>query len=193
MQAGRWLAEVKRNLGDDLQITWRSFALEQVNSKEGPDWKAWEQGPEYESRGLLALRAAEASRGQDGAAHQAFVANLLEARHEHKKDLRDREVILDVARESGLDLPAFEQALDDPDTLATVGRDHDRAAELGVFGTPTFVFSDDPPMFLKTYTPPAEEAMTVWGHFIGLSRGAKYVGEVKRPQPPWPRGVFDDS
>jgi len=55
---------VKEELGDELEITWRSFALEQVNSKEGDDWKAWEQGPDYESRGLLALCAGEASKSQ---------------------------------------------------------------------------------------------------------------------------------
>ena len=43
-------------MGDDLQIEWRSFALEQVNSKEGDGWKAWEQGSDYVSRGLWALR-----------------------------------------------------------------------------------------------------------------------------------------
>ena len=38
---------MKNELGDDLELNYRSFALEQVNSEEGPDWKAWEQGPDY--------------------------------------------------------------------------------------------------------------------------------------------------
>ena len=40
-QAGMWLAMVKEELGEDLQINWRSFALEQVNSTQGDNWKAW--------------------------------------------------------------------------------------------------------------------------------------------------------
>ena len=47
---------MRNELGDDLQINWRSFALEQVNSKEDEDWKAWEQDSDYTSRGLWALR-----------------------------------------------------------------------------------------------------------------------------------------
>ena len=53
---------MKQEMGDDLDITYRSFALEQVNSKNGPEWKAWEQGPDYESRGLWALRGGIASQ-----------------------------------------------------------------------------------------------------------------------------------
>jgi len=53
-QDGIWLARVKVELGDELEINWRSFALEQVNSKEGDDWKAWEQDSSYLSRGLWA-------------------------------------------------------------------------------------------------------------------------------------------
>ncbi|MFW6174786.1 MAG: hypothetical protein ACOC5K_03320, partial [Chloroflexota bacterium] len=60
----------------------------------------------------------------------------------------------------------------------------------GVFGTPTLVFGDDQPVFLKTFTPPPEEALPMWERFVALSRGAGYLGEIKRPQPPWPRGVF---
>ena len=52
-----WLDMVKEELGDNLQINWRSFALEQVNSEHGRDWKAWEQGTDYKSRGLWPLRA----------------------------------------------------------------------------------------------------------------------------------------
>ena len=184
---------MKEELGDELEITWRSFALEQVNSKEGDDWKAWEQGPDYESRGLLALCAGEASKSQGNKLHNVFFMNLLEARHVDRKDVRERDVILEIARDSGLDMDSFEKELDDPETLKKVGADHERAVELGIFGTPTFVFEDAPPTFVKTYTPPKNEAVSTFRHFIALSRDSKLFGEIKRPQPPWPRGVFDDD
>ena len=38
-----WLDRVKRTYKDDLDITWKNFSLQQVNSKEGPEWKVWEQ------------------------------------------------------------------------------------------------------------------------------------------------------
>jgi predicted DsbA family dithiol-disulfide isomerase len=184
---------VKEELGDELEITWRSFALEQVNSKEGDGWKAWEQGPDYESRGLLALCAGEASKSQGNKLHNVFFMKLLEARHVDRKDVRERDVILEIARDSGLDMGSFEKELDDPETLKKVGADHERAAELGIFGTPTFVFADSPPTFVKTYTPPKTEAVAAFRHFIALSRDSKLFGEIKRPQPPWPRGVFEDD
>ena len=176
---------MKEELGDELEITWRSFALEQVNSKEGEDWKAWEQGPDYESRGLLALCGGEASKSQGSELHNKFFMALLEARHVDRKDVRERDVVLQIARDAGLDVASFEKELDDPETLKKVGADHERAAELGI--------EDAPPTFVKTYTPPKNEAVAAFRHFIALSRDSKLFGEIKRPQPPWPRGVFDDK
>ncbi len=188
-----WLDRVRKQLGSEAVLNWRSFVLEQANNKEAPEWKAWEQGEEYESRGLLPLRAGEAARRQGEDQHWKFVLNLLEAKHVDRADIREREAVLDAARASGLDVDRFEKDLDDPEVLRAVARDHETAAEQGVFGTPTFVFEGAAPAFLKMYTPPEDQTMEVWGHFAGLATGARFFGELKRPQPPWPKGVFDDS
>ena len=92
-----WLSRVRAELGDGLNVVWRSFALEQSNSKEGPEWKAWEQGPEYVSRGLLALRAGAAARRQGDDEHWRFALNLLEAKHVDRQDIRDRGTVLGIA------------------------------------------------------------------------------------------------
>ena len=184
---------MKAELGDGLAIDWRSFSLEQVNSKEGPDWKAWEQGPEYESRGMPALKASEAARRQGGELHRKFVLALLKARHADRADIREQGVLVDVARDTGLDIERFESDLDDPELLAQIGRDHETAAADGVFGTPTYVFEEGRPAFLKMFAPPEEQTMDVWENFVGLARNVHLLGELKRPQPPWPKGVFDES
>ncbi len=189
-----WLARVKEQMGDDLQINWRSFALEQVNSKEGEDWKAWEQGDDYVSRGLWPLRGGIAARKQGEKAHAAYMDTILELKHVDREDIRSRESVLEVAKRIGpptLDIDKFTADIDDPDTLAEIGRDHEEAVTLGVFGTPTFVFEDGSAAFLKTYTPPEEETMEAFEHIMGAMRGRKYIGEIKRPQPPWPRGATD--
>ncbi len=191
-QTAIWLSRVRAELGDGLHVVWRSFALEQSNSKEGPGWKAWEQGPEYVSRGLLALRAGAAARRQGDAEHWRFALNLLEAKHVGRRDIRDRGTISEIAGASGLDGAAFERDLDDPETLRSVVEDHELGASMGAFGTPTFVFEDGGAVFLKMYTPPETETMDAFEHMIGLSRGRRYFGELKRPQPPWPRGALDD-
>jgi predicted DsbA family dithiol-disulfide isomerase len=191
-QAGIWLARVKELRGDDLELNWRSFALEQVNARDEPGWKAWEQGPEYVSRGLVPLRGGVAARNQGEEAHFSYMFALLEAKHVEREDIRTREAVIEIAQSAGLDVPRFEDDIDDPATLEQVVRDHESAAEQGVFGTPTIVFEDGFAVFLKMYTPPENETMSAFEHFIGLARGRKYFGEMKRPQPPWPRGVFDD-
>lgn len=184
---------MKAELGEDLDIEWRSFSLEQANSKEGDDWKSWEQGPEYESRGVPALRASEAARGQGVELHNNYVLALLKARHVDRADIRQQQTLVDVARDSGLDVERFESDLDDPRLLAQIGRDHETAAAEGVFGTPTYVFEDARPAFLKMFAPPEEQAMEVWQSFVGLARDVDLLGELKRPQPPWPKGLFDES
>lgn len=190
-QAGIWLERVKAQMGGDVEIRWRSFCLEQVNSKNGPEWKAWEQPPDYVSRGLWALRGGIAARKQGDAAHERYFQVFRDAKHVDREDLRSRESIIAIAERCGLDMERFVADLDEPDTLAQVGRDHEEAVAQGVFGTPTFVFEDGTAAFLKTYTPPEEDTLAAFDHLLGMARGKKYFGELKRPQPPWPRGATD--
>lgn len=190
-QAGIWLARVKDELGDDLQINWRSFVLEQVNSKEGEDWKAWQQDADYVSRGLWALRGGTAARKQGEPAHAAYMETILELKHVAREDIRTRESVIEAAKSAGLDIERFTADIDDPEALAEIGRDHEEAAAQGVFGTPTLVFEDGSAVFVKTFTPPEDESMSAFNHLLGVSRGKRYFGEIKRPQPPWPRGATD--
>ena len=190
-QAGIWLARVKEELGDELEINWRSFALEQVNSKEGDDWKAWEQGPDYVSRGLWPLRGGIAARAQGTDAHNDYMEKILHAKHVEREDVRTREAVIDVASSANLDLEKFIEVLDDPASLEQIGVDHEDALTRGVFGTPTFVFEDGSSAFLKMFTPPEDESMSAFRDFMGIASSRKYFGELKRPQPPWPRNARD--
>lgn len=178
-------------MGDDLQIEWRSFALEQVNSKEGDGWKAWEQGSDYVSRGLWALRGGIAARQQGQSQHLAYMTTLLEAKHVKREDIRDRDAVVDIAQGCDLDIARFIEDIDDPETLAQIGRDHEDALKDGIFGTPTIRFEDGTSAFLKMYTPPESETMSAFDSVIDLASKRKYFGELKRPQPPWPRGAVD--
>ncbi len=186
-----WLAMVKEELGDGLQINWRSFALEQVNSKEGDDWKAWEQDSDYASRGLWALRGGIAARAQGTGAHNAYMEKILYMKHVEREEIRSREAVIAIADSAGLNMSDFTDLLDDPATLQSIGDDHESAVELGVFGTPTFVFEDGTSAFLKMFTPPEDEAMSAFNDFMGIASNRKYFGEIKRPQPPWPRDARD--
>ncbi|HIF72023.1 MAG TPA: hypothetical protein EYQ61_05670 [Dehalococcoidia bacterium] len=123
--------------------------------------------------------------------YQKGFRKLLRAKHVEREDIRTRESVIDVAKAAGLDINKFTEVLDDPASLAQIGIDHEEALEHGVFGTPTFVFEDGTSAFLKMFTPPEDEAMSAFNDFMRIASKRSYFGELKRPQPPWPRGVRD--
>ena len=187
-----WLDRVKNVLGDDLDITWKNFSLEQINNKEGDDWKVWEQKSLHEARALLASVAGEAAKRQGNEAFERFHLALLTARHGggERIALNEDDPIIKVAEESGLDIAQFKKDLEDPALLEIVARDHEESVEThGAFGTPTFIFENGQATYLKTFIPPEEESVEAFEHFIGLMSKRSYIGEVKRPQPPWPKGA----
>jgi hypothetical protein len=44
---------------------------------------------------------------------------------------------------------------------------------------------------MKTFIPPEGEAVEVFDSFVSLFGGRTYIGEIKSPQPPWPKGAVD--
>ena len=183
------MSRVKNEMGKDLELNYRSFVLEQVNSNEGPGWKAWEQGPDYQSRGLWPLRGGIAARMQGYNAHDKYMLELQHFKFVLRGDIRERQPILDVAGRAGLDMQRFEMDLDSSERLTEIGRDHEEAVAQGIFGTPTFIFEDGTAAFLKTFTPPEDESLAAFENMITMARSRPYFGELKRPQPPWPYGV----
>ena len=74
--------------------------------------------------------------------------------------------------------------------ILEIRKDHEEAVEkYGVFGTPTFVFENGQSAFIKTLMPPEEDAHKAFNDFIALFGDRDYIGEIKRPQPPWPKNV----
>ena len=190
-----WLDRVKQEYGDNLQINWRHFSLEQVNSKNDPGWKVWEQMDVREARALLASVAGEAAKRQGNPeAFDRFHLAVLTARHGGDRlPLNEDEPLIAIAEQAGLDVEQFKKDLDNPDVLATVVADHEAATtqEAGIFGTPTFLFENGHTAYMKTFIPPEDEAVEVFDSFVSLFGGRTYVGEIKSPQPPWPKGAID--
>ena len=116
---------------------------------------------------------------------------MLRARHEDRKDLSDENVILDAARTAGLDMARFREDMKDPTIIPETGKSHMEAVEEhGVFGVPTFIFPNGASAFVKAYVPPDEDAVSMFEDLTDVMSKWKFIGEVKRPQPPWPKGVF---
>ena len=190
-----WLDQVKQEYGDNLQINWRHFSLEQINSRNDADWKVWEQMDVREARALLASVAGEAAKRQGNPeAFDKFHLALLTARHAgDRMPLNEDEPLIALAEQAGLDVEQFKKDLDDPDVLATVAADHEEATtqENAIFGTPTFLFENGHTAYMKTFIPPEGEAVEVFDSFVSLFGGRTYIGEIKSPQPPWPKGAVD--
>ena len=185
-----WLHRVKKIRGEGVKVTWKSFSLEQANSKEGPEWEAWEQGDHHQRRSLVAAMAGEAARRQGPDAFDRFHLALLTARHgsDERIPLNLEEPLTRVAQQVGLDMSRFEDDLKDRGLLEIIGRDHIEAVEShGVFGTPTFVFENGNAAFMKTLVPPEDDTASLFDHFLALAADSPYVGELKRPQPPRPK------
>lgn len=154
-----------------------------MNSKEGPDWRLWDQPESYPSKGLLALRAGESAKRQGQDQFDRFHLALLRARHEQGQDLTERATILLAAREAGLDLPSFERDLADRQLLKNIGKDHmEGVKRFEVFGTPTLIFDNGLGAYLRLKPPPPpEQALQVFEEFYDIVAKRPYVLEVKRP------------
>lgn len=184
--AALWLRDVQRQSGEKIRPRWRFFPLEQVNATEGPDWKLWDQADTYDSRGLPAFRAAVAARQQGEDAFTRMQYAILAARHEEKRDTTQRDVLVDLARASDLNVDQFEHDLSDRSLLDQIGADYEAGRQQhGVFGTPTFVFPEGTAAYLKVLPPPPEaEALTFFEEFLAVVRNQTFVHEIKRPTKP---------
>ena len=181
--AAVWLRDVKCSLGDQIEITWRFFPLEQVNSANGPDWKLWEQPDGFRSKGLPAFRGALAARQQGAEAFERYHYAMLALRHEEGKDHAKRTTVLEAGRRAELDLERFERDLGDRSFLPEIGADFTQGRdEFAAFGTPTFVFADGTSAYLRMLpSAPAEEAVDFFHEFVRTARARPYVHEIKRP------------
>ncbi len=191
--AAVWLAKVEEASGEDVDVDWQPLSLAQVNSKEEPDFKYWEQPGALDGSDntLLAHRAGLAAKRQGKEQFKSFFMTLLRARHEDKKDLTDTAVMEEAAGRAGIDLARFREDIADPDLLRELAESHNRAVEeFGAFGVPTFVFPGGKTAFLKMFIPPDDQAVEMYDSLVKVMGEFAYVGEIKRPQPPWPHGVL---
>ena len=113
----------------------------------------------------------------------------LTARHAGDRVPNQDEPLVAIAEEART--RRGEVDLNDPALVQAVAADHEDADNRGIFGTPTFLFENGHAAYMKTFIPPEDEAVEVFDSFASLFGGRTYVGEVKSPQPPWPKGALD--
>ena len=193
--AAVWLSKVEESTGETIKVDWKPFSLAQVNSDNNDGGiKLWDQ-PEVldgTDKTFLAHMSGLAAKRQGEEAFSSFFMALLRARHEDKKDLTDPAVMEEAAVVAGLDMARFAEDQADPELLKDIAESHTTAVEAyGAFGVPTFVFDKGKPAtFLKMFIPPDEQAAEIYETLTKVMSEFDHVGEIKRPQPPWPHGVI---
>jgi hypothetical protein len=126
--------------GADWDVTYSAFSLDQVHVDEGqpPVWDEPERYP-----GLLANLAGIVVRDRLPAQFPAVHRALFAARHDEALDLRDRDVLVKVLEQAGVDPGAVLADVDDRWPLDVLKAEHsDTAGRLSVFGVPTFIVGD---------------------------------------------------
>ena len=188
-----WLAKVEASTGNKIEVDWQPFALAQVNADKDAELKTWEQPGVLDGtdKTFLAHMSGLAAKRQGKEAFESFFITLLKARHEGKKDLTDPEVMREAAVTAGLDVARFLEDQADPDLLRELAESHTKAVEEhGVFGVPTYVFPGGNAAFMKMFIPPDEQASEIYDTMTKVISQFEHVGEMKRPQPPWPHDVI---
>jgi predicted DsbA family dithiol-disulfide isomerase len=188
-----WLAKVEASTGSKVEVDWQPFSLAQVNADKDAELKTWEQPGVLDGTDntFLAHMSGLAAKRQGQEAFEAFFIALLKARHEEKKDLTDPDVMKAAAEAAGLDMAQFLEDQVDPDLLKVIGDSHTTAVEEhGAFGVPTFVLPGGKTAFVKMFVPPEEQASEIYDTLTHMISEFDHVGEIKRPQPPWPHEVI---
>lgn len=107
--------------------------LSQVAAAEGIEMSR----PDTRSNSHLALIAEAFARDQGG--EEPFRTNMFAAYWQQHRNIGLREVVLDVARESGLDADELAQAIDDGRYERELVDVYDEANRYGITGTPSFI------------------------------------------------------
>lgn len=185
-QAGYWLIHLEES--DLVEITWKPYLLEQQNSDNDEGWFAWDQDlSTYVSRGIWAHLGGIAARNISKEAGYEYMKKLLHEKHVDREDVRSKDYIVDLAKRIDIFSDSFSNDLESKEALEIVAESHKEAMGKGIFGTPTIEFEDGNSVFLKTFTPPESDSKKFYESLKVLSYNNTYFGELKKPQPPWPK------
>jgi hypothetical protein len=189
-----WLADLGRDL---VEPTYRVFPLEQVNHDPSARlWRIWEQSLDYDHyqarpdrRAFLAFVAillAERVAPRDTV--DAFRLLVSRARHGMGLDISGRDLLLELAGDSGVDASALGRALEDPaavdEARVRIAADWaDARGEYEIFGVPTLRVAGVPPFYLRLdRVPRGDDARELLASIRDFGGRLPQVLEIKVPE-----------
>ncbi|PVE25088.1 disulfide bond formation protein DsbA [Microvirga sp. KLBC 81] len=183
------LERIQKELGDNVQIDWRSFELRpEPEPTLDPNaeylHRVWNQSvyPMAQDRGLTlklppvqprsrkAHEAAEFAR--DGGRIDAMNKALFKAFFEQGRDLADIEILLDIGRSVGLDPEDLREALVSGRYTQRVLDDEHLARQIGISGVPALVISAGHQAYLVSGAQPYETVKDVIASATGEKKPA---------------------
>jgi 2-hydroxychromene-2-carboxylate isomerase len=140
--------------GAEWDVTYSPFSLNQAHVEEGGR-DVWDDPAQRPN--LLAMEVAVAVRDHQPEHFLALHRALFIARHDEGRDIREREVLADLVRQSGGDPDAAFVLIDEGGPLETFRKEHERSvADHSVFGVPTFI-TGDRAAFVRVMTRPQDD------------------------------------
>jgi predicted DsbA family dithiol-disulfide isomerase len=179
------LQNIRDGVDGGLEIGWKAFSIEQQNNEKGPDFNLWDH-PEHPCLGIPALTAAKAAQNQGEDLFLKFHCAVFKARHEQFKNISSPQVLMDIARNAGLDMDRFAQDLLKTETRQAVGQDHLYGKNRhNLFGVPTLTVFDKGPVYIKINSIPdsIEEQLSLFELITQIAAKRPYLTEIKRPDP----------
>ena len=123
--------------GSYVEGAWRRAAT--LAEPDGITFRMWDQG-DFPRWSLPALEAGAVAQRQGEEAFQRFHSVLFQAFFTGGKNIMDKETLVAVAREAGLDVSTFVQDIDDPILQEKVKKRCEEAVETyGVSAVPTVI------------------------------------------------------
>jgi hypothetical protein len=175
---------VRDKLGEELRITWKSFLLEQANSRRGEEWKAWKD-PRFTSRDIPPHEAVKSVMQEHGAeAFERYHMEVFRAYHRDKRDIANPLELLAIAREVELDTKVLAEDLRTRKYRDAVGADHEEGYDqYDIFGVPTILFDGNQPTFVKLDSGAWEGAddLELFHALYNIAAPRPYVLEIKKP------------
>lgn len=187
---GLELADVLRR-EHSLAFELRHFSLVQGNHAENaqsrhvPVWwltdQAADQGSPVQIGSLKAFLADQAAAQQSEERRWAFVLALFRAVHQSKAEL-NAQTIQAAAQTAGLEMEQFKSDLQaDEARRAELRTDLAAAAEVGVFGTPTFVLPEGHAAYFRfANLVSPEKALETWQLYVSVLASDARIETIKR-------------
>lgn len=170
----------------DLRFEWVHFSLFQAREHGANGWQLWNDPIDPDdpggSKGLLPFLASIAANRQGEERGDAFRLALMRFRHREHRPL-NRATILEAAQTAGLHLATFGRDLDDPEARTVLARDHARAVDAQVNGTPTFQFPGGHVARLRFKALPSdtETSVRLFRDVYGMLSAYPYLHTIERP------------